>query len=127
MNDYLNTLVSLVNDIYFKVNIVVPLGLLWRIVSEVTAFAVVVEAWDLLCLEISEIAILWLVPDKIEGFNVFACWIVRNTLHEFVQLTKHTEKSLSVDLFFDYYDRSVWLDVSAISDSKINPQLTVAC
>lgn len=126
MNDYLHALVTLVDNIYFKVNIIVPFRLFWRSISKITAFTVVIETWDLLCLKVIEVAVLRLLLDEIKRLHIFACWILREILHEFVQLTKHTEKPLCVDLLFYDNDRSIWLYVGAISNSEIDPQLAAS-
>ena len=117
MNNYLDSLVTLVNNMDFEIDEVVPLGLLWWLFWKLATFAVVIETWDFLRFEVSEIAFLLLVSHKIEGLNVFASRVFGSVLYNFVQLTKHAEEALRVNLLFDYYEGSFWLYIGAVSDS----------
>jgi hypothetical protein len=42
-------------------------------------------------------------------------------------MAKDAEESLGFNLLFYNDYRSVWLNVGAVSDSQIDPQLTAAC
>lgn len=63
MHHNLDPLVSLVNDINFKIHVVVPKRLLGSALREGAALTVVAKARNLLGFEVREIALLWLIFD----------------------------------------------------------------